>query len=476
MPPIHRLVFVTLALIAVAAPRPAAAQEPEKVFKAGVAKMNITPWLGLSIVGYMNDRKVAAIHDEIHVRCLVLDDGATALAFAVVDSCAVPRAIMDDAKQRVHDAIGLPQENILVSATHTHSAPCTFVGFQSKSDPEYDAFLTRRIADGIVQAWQTRVPVRIGWGSGSVPDEVFNRRWFMKEGTIGPNPLGKEGETVRMNPPGASPDLVEPAGPTDPEVAFLALQTADGKPLGLLANYSLHYVGGTIGTDVSADYFGRFSEEIGRLLGAGDGFLAMMSNGTSGDINNINFVTPRGPREPYEQMDIVARKVAAEVHRAWLAVEFQDWVPLKSAQREITLGVRKPAAEEVDTAKAMLAAAEGRELQGMPEIYANETVAMADYPDTVPLILQAFQVGDLGIGAVPCEVFVDIGLAIKAQTPFAKSFTIELANGCNGYLPTEEQHGYGGYETWRARSSYLEVTAANTIQATVLELLASLKE
>ncbi len=452
------------------------AQEPEKVFQAGVAKVDITPWLGLSIVGYMNDRKVEAIHDPIHVRCMVLDDGATTLSIAVVDSCAVTRKIMDDAKVRAHGATGIPVENMLFSATHTHSAPCTFVGFQSKADPAYDAFLTNKLGDAVTLAWKNRVPARIGWGSGSVPDEVFNRRWFMKEGTIGEDPFGKLGDTVRMNPPVGSPDLVEPAGPTDPEVAFLALQTADGKPLGLLANYSLHYVGGTLGTDISADYFGVFSEEIARLLEGGDDFLAMMSNGTSGDINNISFAVPRPAQPPYVQMKIVADKVAAEVHRAWQGVTFQDWVPLKSAQTEVELGVRKPTAGEVDEAKGLLAAAEGRELQGLREIYANETVALANYPDTVPLILQALQIGDLGIAAIPCEVFVEIGLAIKAQTPFAQSFTIELANGCNGYLPTEEQHGYGGYETWRARSSYLEVAAANTIQATVLELLASLRE
>ncbi len=454
----------------------APAQEAEKVFQAGVAKVNITPWLGLSIVGYMNDRKVEAIHDEIHVRALVLDDGTNALAFAVIDSCAVTRKIMDDAKVRAHAATGVPVEHMMFSATHTHSAPCTFIGFQSKSDPAYDAFLTMRLADAVTLAWNKRVPARIGWGAGSVPDEVFNRRWFMKEGTIGEDPFGKKNDTVQMNPPVGSENLVKPAGPTDPEVAFIAVHRADGKPLAILANYSLHYVGGTLGTDISADYFGVFSEEIGRLLNADDEFVAMMSNGTSGNINNISFAVPRPAQEPYVQMKLVADKVAAEVHRAWQTVAFQDWVALSAAQTEIALGVRKPTAAEVEEAKGLLAAAQGRELQGLREIYANETVALADYPDTMPLILQAFQIGDLGIAAIPCEVFVEIGLAIKEKTPFGKSFTIELANGCNGYLPTEEQHGHGGYETWRARSSYLEVTAANTIQATVLELLGSLKQ
>jgi hypothetical protein len=89
----------------------------------------------------------------------------------------------------------------------------------------------------------------------------------------------------------------------------------------------------------------------------------------------------------------------------------------------------------------------------------------------VPVLLQALRVGDVGIAAVPCEVFVEIGLRIKAESPLKPAFTIELANGYNGYLPTAEQHALGGYETWRARSSYLEVNAAQTIGDTVLKLL-----
>ena len=105
---VFRIVVIVVALL-VPALQSVRAQEPEKIFQAGVAKVNITPWLGLSIVGYMNDRKVEAIHDEIHVRCLVLDDGANALAIAVVDSCAVTRKIMDDAKARAHgtSSVGL---------------------------------------------------------------------------------------------------------------------------------------------------------------------------------------------------------------------------------------------------------------------------------------------------------------------------------------------------------------------------------
>lgn len=444
------------------------------VFRAGAATANITPWIGLSIAGHLNDRTIERVHDELHARALVLDDGDTRLAFVLVDSCMVPREIIEAAKQRVHDATGMPVENMLMAATHTHTAACATPVFQSDPDPEYRAFLEVRVADAVRLAIDRLAPARIAFGSGELPEEVHNRRWYMKPGSIGENPFGKTGEKVRMNPPRASEDLVEPAGPTDPEIAFLAVEHFDGRPLALLANYSLHYVGGTNANEVSADYFGLFATRIASMLGA-EGqdppFVGILSNGTSGNINNIDFRVEGKPQAPYEQMTIVANKVAAEVYRAYQTLEFQDYVTLASVQRDITLGVRKPTPEELEEAKAIVAAAEGPEMKGAREIYARESVLISEYPDTVPLTLQALRVGDVGIAAIPCEVFVEIGLQIKAESPLERTFTIELANGYNGYLPTAEHHALGGYETWRARSSYLEVHAADTIAATVLELL-----
>ncbi|HRK35584.1 MAG TPA: hypothetical protein PLJ47_13385, partial [Candidatus Hydrogenedentes bacterium] len=111
----------------------------------------------------------------------------------------------------------------------------------------------------------------------------------------------------------------------------------------------------------------------------------------------------------------------------------------------------------------------------VPEIYARETVLLAEYPDTVPVTVQALRIGNWGIAAIPCEVFVEIGLDIKANSALKPAFTIELANGYNGYLPTAAHHELGGYETWRARSSYLEVGAADAIQSAALELLSQLE-
>jgi hypothetical protein len=144
------------------------------------------------------------------------------------------------------------------------------------------------------------------------------------------------------------------------------------------------------------------------------------------------------------------------------------------AQSELKLGVRKPDAAELARAREILAEAK-RPLTTMEEIYAGETVQISEYPASVPVLLQAMRIGDLSITAIPCEVFVEIGLELKQKSPIKPTFTVSLANGYNGYLPTPEHHALGGYETWRAKSSYLEVGASPKITAELLELLARLK-
>jgi hypothetical protein len=277
-----------------------------------------------------------------------------------------------------------------------------------------------------------------------------------------------------MNPPIESPDLVEPAGPTDPEVSILSIQSADGKPLALLANYSLHYVGTGSDNEISADYFGAFADRIQELLGADrqdPPFVAMLSNGTSGNINNINFRKKRPPSPPYERVRAVADVIAKEALRVYKSLDYHDWVPLRMEQKELSLGVRRPNDAEVQRAEAILAKAKGRALRTSEEVYAHETMLMKDHPADVSIILQGIRIGDLGIAAIPCEVFAEAGLALKKNSPLKQTFTIELANGCCGYLPTPEQHKLGGYETWRARTSFLEVEAEPKIRRTVLELL-----
>lgn len=457
---------------------PARADEPKDGLKAGAATSNITPWVGTSINGGMADHRVKQVHDELHARCLVLDDGKTRLAIAVCDSCMIPREVVQAAKARVRDLAGIPPENVLISATHAHSAGTACSVFQSDPDPKYTEFLGVRIADGIIRATGNLAPARVGWGVGENDRQVFNRRWHMKPRTVPPGPFGPGLDKVKMNPPVGSADLIEPAGPIDPQVPVVLVARPDGSPVSLLANYSLHYVGGVPGQTISADYYGMFCEKVKATLPGAAGqdppFVAMMSNGTSGNINNINFKVAQPGLPPYGKMRQVADELASEATRVAGEIEATGEVALASATAELALGVRKPSSDELAKAKEIVAAAKGPIMQGLEEIYARETIKLADYPATVPVTIQALKIGDLAIVAIPCEVFVEIGLELKEKSPFKTTFTIELANGYNGYLPTRKHHELGGYETWRAQSSYLEVGAADVITAKALELLGQL--
>lgn len=468
----RNLVLLTASLLAVALP----AAEP--VFRAGAATSNVTPPLGSSINGGFQDGKAAYIHDELHARCLALDDGKTQLVFVVVDSCVIGRDVFDAAKKLVHQATGLPMENLMLSATHSHSCATAQAVGQSEPDPMYQRFLARRIADGVRRALYNRVPAKLGHGSAAVPGQVFNRRWKMQPGTIAPTPLGVTTDQVKTNPGVRNPNLVEPAGPTDPGVAFISVQSAEGKPLALLANYSLHYVGGVGPGHISADYFGVFSQRIGELLGAGDAeppFVGLMSNGTSGDINNINFRGGQEKQPPYGRIKIVAEEVAQAVAAAVRQVEHRSSVSLAAAQKEVELGVRLPTAAEVEAARVVMQQSKlFPRMETMEQVYARETVLLADFPKTVSAPLQVFRIGDLRVSAIPAEVFVEIGLDLKKR--HAPTFTVSLANAYHGYLPTPEHHALGGYETWRARSSYLEVDASTKIVAGLDELMERLRE
>ena len=455
-------------------------QEAERVFRAGAATSNITPPLGESIVGGWKPLPATHIHDELYARCLVLDDGQTKLAIVLCDNVGIPGEVFDLAKNMVHDTTGIPKSHLLFASTHTHSATTargpSKVMWQDELT-EYQKFLANRISDGVRRALNQLEPARIGWGSVDEPSEVFNRRWHVRDSALLSNPFGGV-DQVRMNPPRASASLVRPAGPIDPEICFISVQSVDGRPLALLANYSLHYVGGVRSGDVSADYFGYFAKFIAEKLGAADQtlpFVGILSNGTSGDINNINFRAASPAKKRYEKMQEVAEKVASRVYEAHQRLTFHNWVPLAAAHTNLPLSVRKPTPEMLQHFARITAEKDGETRAHIRErIYADRIEKLNDAPDDIFVPLQALRIGDLGIAAIPFETFVEIGLELKDRSPFKQAFTIELANGSYGYLPTPEQHRLGGYETWLG-TNFVEYQASTKIVATLLGLFDELQ-
>jgi len=459
---------------------PAMAAEPGKpVLRAGAATSNITPWLGAPIVGGWKAPPAKHVHDELHARCLVLEDGTTRIAIVVADSVGIPREVFDEAKRQVHAETGLATDRMLMSASHTHSAASSRsrnVLRPDKELSEYARFVARRIADAVQCAMNRLEPARIGWGTTAEPRHVFNRRWLMKPGTVLPNPFGGT-DQVKMNPGRQNPDLLKPAGPVDPQICLLSVQAADGRPIAVLANYSLHYVGGTGPQHISADYFAMFADRLQQLIGADrldPPFVGIMSNGTSGNINNVNFAVAGERRKPYEQMRRVADDVAQAVFREYRGLKYHDTVPLAMRQCELELAVRKPSAEQLARAQQLLAQPERPDKLPHERTYAERLLQQHEAPATIPVILQAVRIGDLGITAIPFETFVETGLELKARNPFKPSMTISLANGSYGYLPTPEQHKLGGYETWMGTSK-VEVEASTKIADALLKMLDGLK-
>ena len=445
--------------------------------RAGAAVVDITPALGVANGGVIARGGAAThIHDELHARCLVLDDGATRLAIAICDMRMLGGEVVARAKSLAGEATGLAPENILIAATHTHAAPAMVGIHPEPRDRAYAEFVARRIADGITRAGHHLAPAKVGWGFGSAPQHVHNRRWFMKPMAIAANPFGGRSDEVKMNPPRGT-DLLKPAGPVDPQVSVLDVRHTDGRPLALLANYGLHYVGGYQAGHVSADYFGLFADRVQGLLGADrqhPPFVAMMSNGTSGDVSNNDFRAKPERLPAWVKMQRVANDLAGKVAKVVGNIGHHATAPLAVAATELQLGVRRPDDARLGWARRTLANDTDPKRLTRPEIYAQEALALAKFPARVPVVLQAFRIGDLRIITVPCEMFAETGLALKQEAGLGPLFIIELANGYRGYLPTPRQHEWGGYETWPARSSYLEVQAAPKIRAALLGLLSKL--
>lgn len=393
---------------------------------AGAACLDITPPLGTMIPGSFEDRFAEKVRDPLHVRSFVVEREGEGVAIVVCDLIGVKRDYLDRAKERIAVETELSAERILICCTHTHTGAVT-------GDDAYTAFLIDRIADAVRLAWQERKPAQMGFGQTLEDRVVFNRRYRMRDGS------------VRTNPGVGNPDVVAPMGPIDPDIGVVCLQGVDGEAIGLLANYALHYIGMPESTySISADYFGIFSTLIQRMRNAS--FVAALSNGACGDINNIDVLGDRRPvKDRSLHAERVAGLIAAGVLWVWNEMDFASDVSLGAAMQEVVLA-RKPAPSEADIARV-------REIENMARPTMAErafvrriTRRMADVPDRVRTWVQALRIGDLGIVAVPGELLVELGLDLKARSPFSQTIVIELANDSVGYLPTRQSYEEGGYE------------------------------
>lgn len=443
----------------------AATHAADPTLRAGASIVDIAPTNYPVLVNAMfTERTASQTVDPLTVRAIVLDNGQTRLALAVVDTCMMARDLVDSAKATASKATGIPAHRMLISATHTHSAPSAMGCLGSRQDTNYAAWLPGRIAEAIVKANESLRPARIGWTTVDDWDHTFNRRWIRRPDRLISDPFGQPTVRAHMHPGHESADVTGPSGPVDPALGVIALQTTEGEPLALLANYSQHYYGSPL---LSSDYFGKFALHISSLLGAtNSAFVPIMSQGTSGDLMWMDYGSPRKEIG----YDAYAREIAQRVHAAYKTISFTNKVDLKIAERKLELGYRTPSEERLAWARKVAAGLDGKLPQHLPEIYALEAIYLYERPRT-ELVLQALRIGDLGITAIPNEVYALTGLKLKAQSPLQPCINIELANGAEGYIPPPEQHKLGGYTTWPARTAGLEPQAEPKIVETLLGLL-----
>ncbi len=440
-----------------------------KTFRAGACAFDAAPAaFPVFVNGGFLPNRASKLVDPIYARSLVLDDGSTRLAIVVVDSCMMPRDLLDRAKELAHAKTGIPTDRILIAATHTHSAPAAMGALGCPADTNYVAALPEKIARSIERANQALEPARVGWTAVDDDEHTFCRRWIRRPDKMLDDPFGQ-----RIGPGQYAPRLRKPRGPgtgrpgrPGSDCSFSAIEARAARSP-LLANYSMHYYGAD---PVSADYFGRFAAALAKRIGAQDidrPFVGVMSQGTSGDQMWMDYGRPR--RDP--GLAAYAEAVAQVVQRAYQSIAYRESVSLAMAEARIVLDRRVPDAARLAWAREIVGRMAGRDIpNSLPEVYAKEAIMLHENPRR-ELKLQAIRIGELGIAAIPNEVFAITGLKIKARSPLATTMNIELANGSEGYIPPPEQHAFGGYTTWPARTAALEVQAEPRIVAAVLGLL-----
>ncbi|MGB3777430.1 MAG: hypothetical protein WA960_03670 [Tunicatimonas sp.] len=417
---------------------------------AGVATTNITPALGAPMEGYYFARPATGVHDDLFAKAVVLNDGSTTVAIVILDLVDVAQTAFDEAREQIERELGIPRENIIVSATHTHTGPLF--------TPEYKSGLASKIVDAVQIAAQRQQPVVIKSGVEQAEGVAFHRRFMMKD------------STVRFNPGYENPDIVRPMGPVDPEVGILKIESLGGETLAILVNFAIHL--DTIGgTEISADFPVFLTEILQRMYGPQA--VVFFALGTCGNINHIN-VAQQDTLEGFQRSERIGHALAASVIRASPALTKAESRQLKVGHQPVFL--RTPTYTEAQVAEARVnAQKESDKEASTPEIREAMKILRVDGKQGQPweVEVQTIGLGDIGIVALPGEIFVELGLAIKEQSPYQHTFIFTLANNDLGYVPNEAAYPYGAYEV---EVSNIAPGEGEKLVATAVTLLKTMKE
>ncbi len=415
---------------------------------AGLAVVDITPPVGYRMSGYFNERLSTGTSNPLRARAIVLRQGDTSAALVFCDIIGISLDVSSRVRRIAAKRTGIPAENILIAATHSHTGPLYFGALRNHfhhlaitehgSDPcekvDYSSELAKKIIRAITQANAKTGPVRLSAGVAEQKGLSFNRRFHMKDGT------------VRFNPGVMNPDIVRAAGPIDPDVGIVFFNKAGGgRPDAALVNFTLHLdtVGGT---KYAADYPFYLEQSLSEVYG--DEFVLLFGTGTCGDINHIDVTN----RERLKT-DYIGNTLAQTVKAKARSLENINEPSLEARSEIVNVPLQNFGPDKVAWARENIKKVGTNELSFIEQVEAYKILARQMRPgDTIGLEVQVFRLSsDVAVVGLPGEVFVDLGLAIKRDSPFATTLVIELCQDAPGYIPTKKAFAEGSYETVNSR-------------------------
>jgi neutral ceramidase len=416
--------------------------------RAGIAVVDITPPVGYRMAGYFYERLSTGVHDPLHAKAIVFEQASTRCALVFCDLCMISPAAAAQARTLAQIETRISPENILIQATHTHTGPLYFgelqeqlhldalakTGKDTAEAFDYPKFVAEQIAGAIKQAQLNVEPVELSIGSAMQPNVAFNRRYHMRDGTVGWNP-GK------MNT-----NIVRAAGPIDPQINLLAFNRPGAtKPSALITRLALHVdvAGGTL---FSADY--PYYLERGLRENFGDSFTSIFAQGTSGNINHID-ISNKQPQSGFIYSEFIGTNLANTVSQAVSSLKPINAPRLKTDSVLVDLPVRQFTPAQVAEARQLWAQVNERKLPFLTLVNAGKIVGIYDRYNGAPIPCRvrafAFDQDNVLVG-LPSEVFVELGLSIKKQSPFKNTIVVELCDDWIGYIPTKEAFAEGNYE------------------------------
>jgi len=376
------------------------------------------------------DDPFKGVHDDIFARVIVLSDDKNKAALISVETIGISNTFWKDVTQALEKKTGIKKEFVLLSAVHNHSGPVTNV-YNENNSPEVLAYieeLKEKIIAATKDAIQNMVPVSIGVGKGECKMNI-NRRAQDGKGQI----------TLGMNP----------YGPCDHEVGVIRVDDKSGKPVSVIMNWPCHAV--VLGPKnylITGDWPGAASGYVEKFYG--DNFIAPVTIGASGDINPLY-----GPHIDFESnssyafgKDAIGEDLGKESLRVANGLKTFSTATISASQRVISLSAK---VEEKEPGKFQ-----------QPNSTEN---------DSLKVRLSVVKIGNIILTGVSGEVFNEISVKMRKQSPYAFTFMITHCNGSSGYLVTEAAYAESGYEANSTRAKFgAEKAIIETLLAMINEL------